>query len=91
MGALGGAWSFPSSGGAPSAAAIKKWDEALQVLTDSSKHGGPYLVGPTPTLADAALAPAARFSSRQQYAARLPKANPALSAYMSTLRRRRME
>ena len=86
---LGGAWNFPSSGGAPSAAAIKKWDEAMQVLADAlSKHGGPYLVGPTPTLADAALAPfVARFELAAEvcrgYSCR--KANPALAAYMGAL------
>ena len=55
---LGGAWSFGGCGGSRA-----KWDAAVGVLAESiATHGGPFLVGKRPTLADVALAPfVARF------------------------------
>ena len=86
---LGGSWSFPKKGGPPSAAARTSWDAAVRVLEASlSTHGGPYLVGPSPTVADAALAP---FIARFELAALVCRgfdareASPALAAYLRTL------
>ena len=87
---LGGAWNFPSKGGQPSASTVKNWAAAVDVLTASlDKWGGPYLVGNTPTMADAALAPfLARFElsalqCRGGYDVRAE--SPKLGEYLSTL------
>ena len=54
---LGGSWSFPRKS-RPSDAVRRGWEGAVDTLTTSVRqHGGPFLVGDSPTLADVALAP----------------------------------
>ena len=86
-GLLGGTWSF--SNGAALQAAIREWAGAVSHLAASiSAHGGPFLVGPAPTLADCALAP---FVARFDLAARRCRSYDArassthLAAYLEAL------
>ena len=85
---LGGAWNFPKSG-KTTPAARDAWEKAIGVLTESiERFGGPYLCGPSPTLADVALSP---FLARFDLAARRVRdfsaraESPRLSAYLEHL------
>ena len=54
---LGGSWSFPTRG-TSSQSGRSRWATAVGVLDASiSKHGGPFLVGSAPSVADCAIAP----------------------------------
>lgn len=85
---LGGSWSFPRRG-RPTPAGRQAWDGAVATLARSlAEHGGPFLVGDTPTIADAALAPfVARFDLAAQRCLDLDvrAASPALAAYLAAL------
>mmetsp|Transcript_7323 Transcript_7323/g.16010 ORF Transcript_7323/g.16010 Transcript_7323/m.16010 type:complete len:236 (-) Transcript_7323:442-1149(-) len=84
---LGGSWSFQR--GSPSASAVRSWESAVDRLARSvDAHGGPWLVGRAPTLADAALAPfLARFvlAAERVRGYRPREASAALDRYLATL------
>ena len=84
---LGGSWSFSRKPATP--AAREEWERAVGLLTESVRaHGGRYLWGDKPTLADAVIAPfVARFELAalrvKGYDAR--RATPELDAYLRAL------
>ena len=85
---LGGAWNFPTRG-TSSERGRRAWAAAVDVISASlSKHGGPFLVGPAPSIADCALAPfVARFELAATRCAGFEarRENAALKSYLEAL------